>query len=560
MSTNQSQDKDQELSQSLIYHIANIIDGNQVTKSDIKDKGFETDDLDALLCIEWTFFSDYTDDRIAGGSYKGERCSSIYELDNITEKANNIAKYDKDLRVPFIKDLKKYEREGILKSEGTYQIKDFGKFSTKDVCNACNGSCNVRCNSCGGNGKQKCNSCYGSGSITQNRYNSNTKMHENYSTYCSNCGGSGSRSCSNCSGRGKVRCNDCRGHGYFIITRSIFAKTKPIYILKTNTSLANQDLEYYLNTKSIQFIYKTIYFELDNQKASSDNKEMFIYKGKSIVLKQDFSVKLKEYTCYAVSNPPHPFIKPNIFDDLFADELKFLKSNNEKKYISKKKALKSFDTYNKQPVLDKAIKNITSIRKESKEDTTEIVISACQGFISKNAASSLSSHINKFMDKVSPIYSPIIWIIGMIFLAIIGLTFVEYYFEQKGTRYIFEPIVSFIAITLVIAIVIYPVSLLITLFKRRKVPLEYRQKLRHREIFKLYSKVAILVFILSSGYGILSNKGHVPRSNGIPQKIVINNLKNGYNFLYKKSINIYKKTGFDKIINDLPSLQDLIKF
>lgn len=561
MVTNHDDNINQELSKNLIHQISNIIDGNQVTKNDLKPKDFETDYLVAHLYIEWTFFAEYKENSVAGGSYKGEAFNSVYELENKTKNLEKKAKFDKDLRASFVQNLHGYGREGILKSEGTHLINDFGKFSVKDICSTCNGSCKIRCNSCGGNGRQKCSYCYGSGSITQSRYNPNTRMNENYSTYCTSCGGSGNESCSSCSGTGKIRCGNCKGHGYFIITRHVVAKTKPVYLLRTNTTLANEELQCYLGKKSLGFLYKSIYFELDTQKASGDDKEMFVFKGKSIVLKQAFSVKTKEYTCYALSNPPHPFIRPAIFDDLFADELEFLSSSlGQKKHISKTKALKFFDTYSAQPVLDKAIKEVASVRKKSKEDTTALVIESCQGFISKDAASRLSNHINKFLDKVSPTYSPLVWYIGMLFITIISFVFFEYAVEKKGTENLLLLAFAFVAITLALSFILYILSLLITLLKRRRIPLEYRQKLRHIEIFKLYLKVSVFMLVLSFGYGVLSNKGHVPKTKGVPQKILINNVKTGYDFLEKKSRDIYKKTGLDEFITKLPILKDSINW
>ncbi|OZN25794.1 hypothetical protein CFY87_00850 [Actinobacillus seminis] len=50
----------------------------------------------------------------------------------------------------------------------------------------------------------------------------------------------------------------------------------------------------------------------------------FIYYGEVALLEQHFQLQGRNYTCYAFSNPPYPFIKPAIFDDLFADEVTFL--------------------------------------------------------------------------------------------------------------------------------------------------------------------------------------------------------------------------------------------
>ncbi len=293
MSNIENENFRQDLSKDLIRQLSNIIDGNHVSRNDLKPIQFESDIFTAQFYIEWIFFSEYKDSRVAGGSYRGKRCNSISELENVTYQLDQRAKFDKELRTPFIQSLKKHGRTGILKSDQKYAINNFGEFSAQEVCQTCDGSCKTRCRSCGGNGKQRCSYCSGSGSVTQSRYNSNTRIYENYSSYCSNCGGSGNRNCSGCSGSGKVRCSNCQGHGYFIITRDIIAKAKPIYLLRTKSSLVNQELQDYLDNQSLNFIYRSIYFELHAQEASGDDKETFVYQGESVVSKQDFSVKSK---------------------------------------------------------------------------------------------------------------------------------------------------------------------------------------------------------------------------------------------------------------------------
>ncbi len=558
MENTSEEEYDKELSKNLIQYLSNIIDGNNATINDVESIDYEVENITAELNIIWVFFGEYAESSRAGGSYIGKSCNSIYELEDITDELIKKAKFDKNLRIPFINTFKELERDGISKANENYLIKDFGNFSTEEICHTCNGKCKITCNSCSGNGKHRCSSCSGTGRSTQYRYNTYTKRQESYSTSCSTCNGRGTNTCHPCSGTGKVRCNNCKGHGFFIITRHIVARTKPNFFIKTDSALINEELQLYLNKKDILFLNESIYFEPSNQKAhiENDEEEIFTYYGDSVVIKQDFRVKIKEYTCYAFSNPPIPFIKPTIFDDLFINEIEFLNSKEgQKKYMSKKKALSFFDSYSKLPILDKAIKEIASVREKNKENTTDSVIKSTQGFISNNVASTLSNHINKFMDKVSPSYSPLIWAIGLLLLSIINIVFFEYTFERKGTNIIFEPLFTFIITSIVIALIIYPLNLLIVYFKRRKIPLEYRQKLRYKEPFKLYMIGASTIFILVSGYGILSNKGYLPKTNGIPQYILFDSVNKGCIFLQEKDLDICQKIGLYEMIAKLPIIQ-----
>lgn len=552
MQTLQDEQFNKELSKDLMQQLINIIDGNHTTTEEIQPINYQVQPMRAELYITWVFFADYKENSVAGGSCLGTYCNSVYDLTDITSRLDNKAKYDKELRAPFIKSCKDAGRGGIPQADQTYKIKDFGMFSAKDTCHKCNGHGSVRCSSCGGSGKERCTSCSGSGRRTEYHYNSSSGRQEPYSAYCSSCGGSGNKSCYSCSGNGKVRCSNCNGHGYFMITRHIIAKTKSICAIQTDSPLANDVLQRYLDQQDIHFLHESIYFEPYLQEAREADEETFIYNGESVVMQQVFSVKSQEYTCYALSNPPHPFVRPAIFDDLFANELEFLNSAiGQKKHISKKKALEFFDTYSGQPVLDRAIKEVANVREKNNEDTTHLVFNACQGFISESAASSLSSHINKFMDKVSPSYSPQVWFMGEAIFLAISIIFFEYFFEVNGTNSILAPIISFLFVTLSIAGIVYPFNLLVTWYKRRRIPIEYRQKLRHIEPFKFYMKIAFLIFVLSAGYGIFAYQGYVPKTQGIPQQMVISNMNNGCKFLKEQGYDVCQASGLNKVISEL---------
>lgn len=548
----QKKELDKKLSIDLMNQLSNILDGNNVTLDEIKTINYETDYFVVELNIVWEFMIEYSETKIAGGSYIGEKCNTVDDIEDITEELEKKVKYNKNLRTKFINDFRGLGREAILKSNKKYPIKEFGDFSAKETCSNCNGKCKVTCNSCGGQGKHRCTNCYGSGRVTKFRYDNYNKRQESYSAYCDSCNGRGHKNCSSCSGNGKITCPTCSGYGYFMITREIDAITKPFYFVYSDSNLINEELEKFLNKRKIEFLNETIYFEFYKHKSDYEDEEQFVYLGNSVIIKEDFSVKEKEYTCYAFSNPPHVFIKPAIFDDLLENEIKLI---DEKKAISKKKALELFNNYSKLPVLDKAIKNISTNRKKDKEDTSNYVIKSCQGYITKNSATIIANHINKFMDKISPSYTPLIWILGLFLVFIIGIVFFEYSLEEKGTKIIFESISTFIFICLILALILYPIDLLLTLFKRRKIPSEYRQKLRYKEPLKLFTQGSFVILLFIFGYGLLSNENYLPRSNGVPQYILLKNLNDGCEIFENNGFDICEKTGLNRVIVDLPILK-----
>ena len=101
-----------------------------------------------------------------------------------------------------------------------------------------------------------------------------------------------------------------------------------------------------------------------------------------------------------------------VFDDLFADELAFLQTNlSGKRKLGKKDAVAFFSRYAGQPVLDDAMRKIADCRTAQDEDTGHAVQTACQGFISTEMAGRLANVLNLIIDKVSPAYSPAVWIL-----------------------------------------------------------------------------------------------------------------------------------------------------
>ena len=66
---------------------------------------------------------------------------------------------------------------------------------------------------------------------------------------------------------------------------------------------------------------------------------------------------------------------------------------------------------------------------------------------------------------------------------------------------------------------------------------------------------ASVIFILASGYGILSNKGYLPKTNGVPQHILFDSVNKGCTFFQEKDLDICQRIGLHKMINKLPAMQ-----
>lgn len=145
------------------------------------------------------------------------------------------------------------------------------------------------------------------------------------------------------------------------------------------------------------------------------------------------------------------------------------------------------------------MREIAQHRTEKSQILAEKLQAACQGYISNEIAFELSSYLNKIIDKVSPAYSSLIWTFWT-FISFIGAFILsEEGFELFFSHSPFETVISVILMILVVfslgSLIVWLLSCLATLFARRKVPKEYRQKMRNREPFKWVFKGVYRIII-----------------------------------------------------------------
>ena len=234
--------------------------------------------------------------------------------------------------------------------------------------------------SCQGSGRNRCSECSGSGQRAEqvpqyDNYNQYQGMRTVYKS-CPYCSGYGFRTCGSCSGSGRRKCNECSGYGFFTRVREIQALAVPSYEVAADTRFAPQALSDLLARSGAEFCGEKIPFDLNGEQAGEKTHGMS-YVGISTAVMLPFGLKGKTYICHAFSNPPHPYVRPTVFDDLFADELAFLKTNlSGKRKLGKKDAAAFFSRYAGQPVLDDAMRKIADCRTAQDEDTGHAVQTA----------------------------------------------------------------------------------------------------------------------------------------------------------------------------------------
>ena len=421
----------------------NLIDGNQVRAGEVVPGAYEAEDFRVRLLVLRSFSGTMEDSVTAGDASMADHfgyngAAFARHSGELSERAA----CDTDLRAGFVGGLRAAGGRGVAESGQEKVFYHFRPFSMYEQCGSCRGKGQVLCHGCGGSRRERCNVCGGSGQHAEQVpvYDGNSQYRGTRTVYksCGCCWGSGYRTCGSCSGSGRKKCSECSGHGFFTRVRAIQALAVPSYKVAADTRFAPQALSDLLARSGAEFCGEKIPFELEGEQAGKDAHRM-LYGGSSTAVRLPFGLKGKAYTCYAFSNPPYPYVCPAVFDDLFADELAFLqKQLDGTGRLGKRQAAAFFNRYAGQPVLDDAMRGIADCRTSQNQNTAHALQTACQGFISTEMAGRLANVLNLIIDKVSPAYSPAVWILfGLPVLAYTALL-LEADAERNITRHTAE--------------------------------------------------------------------------------------------------------------------------
>lgn len=529
--------EDLKLNEPFIMGIKNLVDGNQAKESDVREISHKLYDFTSSLKITWSFDASYDEQKEAGGKKASTNFNSKEAFNQHTNHLLQQARYDEYSREDFLNSLRNNEAYAIALADYTQNLYTFESFSLYEGCHNCQETGKIQCHTCRGKGKTTCPTCSGSGRNTcsycngmgrkqewKTEYRSNgDSQTTSVSVFCNMCGGSGKKTCSNCGGSGKLRCSNCGGKGelscshcngcgYFITTRTVSAFASPEHFINVDSTEYAENLNNFLSHQKLNFIAEHLPYKQSNEEKGESTHD-FYYNAAHTITELNFSVFDKNYT----ANPPFAFIRPFIFDDLFSDELKKLQDMDADKKITHKEAFDFFSHYTNQPVLDLAFKSIAKIRTNANDKLAYVVKESCDYYISDKSALSLSELMKKTLDKISPVYSPWTWYglgaILWVLLSIIAYGYFEINFKQ---HYIITTIVAFIGLLIfcgISGLVLWAISSLVTMFRRRKVPLEYRQKMRNSEAFSQFNKISTIFLILGAMLGIFTTYEYLPKTN-----------------------------------------------
>lgn len=506
------------LTDNFILQIQNLVDGNQVSRNDVQKTHSEIIDVNFDIDVSWNFYGKMYENRTAGGSAVAEHFD--YHKDRFeqhTQYLLEISQYDQNQRQGFIGYVIEQQKQSLVLADKDQKVHDFPEFSYYETCTTCSGKGKVRCSGCGGRGTHTCSICSGTGSTTTTytAYNYATKSYtpQYHTSSCSSCSGSGRKTCGTCGGSGQTTCSTCQGYGYFTTIRKVTLYAHPRYRIEFNTPAFEEEVVEFmqgLSPKVGDFLVSKTDCEFLGYTATDREYETFSYHSQTFLCSLEYKVLDKQYFGLAISNPPLPFIKAPIFDDLFADEITELRKIGYDGKITHKEAFGFFTKYLWQPVLERSLKDIARNREAKNDDFTNVIMQNCDGYITENSASYFSNMINNMLDKISPAYSIITWLVGGGIFSIITFFFAELIFEStiKDTP-IFSTIMLlmvFIASCFIIGLMLTAISSIVVLIKRRKIPKEYRQSMRNREAYFNMLKISSLSLILGAVFGLTTLK------------------------------------------------------
>jgi hypothetical protein len=525
-------DRDAAIADLFHEQIASLIDGNHVDRKEVKQARADACSCYLTYEVDWRFVPYVETTRLYGNAAVSQHFGyNQGQFQSETSQRLKIGKAHRAIREKFIGYILNKGGQALEDACKNHEVWDFGQHSVHEECSPCGGNGSVNCSGCFGSGRQQCFSCGGSGSTRQTRwvqdYNGQGRT-ETYQQLCYGCGGSGSNFCNRCGGSGRQQCGECQGHGFFTQIAHTRVMAKPTINIEGESNLSRDELVKFLIGYSVERIANYLQFTCKGHRDSTEDTWRIAYEASSRVVELDIELRKKYYVVAALGDGALAFRKAPIFDDIFIEEITDLqKIFSKSKKLNHTLARKFFDTYSGQPVLDKAMKAIA--QSTEKQQAAREVIYSCQGYISPTSAELLGQSVVKLLDKVSPPNSFWSWMIIML-IPLLLMFFASQAVFESGVDYrtgslIFASLLTLLT-SLIVTLLISPaavlISSLVSYWRRRAVPREYRQRGRNWQPLKFFIKASLLVTLSGMGTGAMAKFNWIPPWQNAPLELLLN--------------------------------------
>ncbi len=520
----------------LLKQMQNVINGNNCVASDLKAKHWEESRAEFEVVINWryeyqeSYTTEIGKDQSAPKNFQFDKSLFREEIN----KNGEIATTDPSIRAPLLEEMNSAQSSHVLTlASESKLLKEFERISFYEECNECSGKGECSCSACFGRGYSSCGGCSGSGIIWDSRRVSDGRgglYNESYTRSCHSCSGSGRTGCSSCGSSGAQSCSSCNGTGYFTNICDGKAVAIPTIEISIDAVAHQLDaLEEWANREPLSLLGTLIPFKIS--KIESGLSDQYLCKGASSVITLECELKNRTYSVGGLGTIPYAFNRPPLFDHLFEKKLNQLRrrSVGETLSLGADEARDFFNRSQSNTVLDQSLKRLAKLESDDNEEAgREIIFTSCEGYITKDSAQLLYRGLKETINQVSPPYSLGGWL-GAMFLSYYFLFFsVQYQFEI-GEGGIFKNILHLLFAVFMIAIslkivglfLVTPLSQIVSLIRRRKIPKEYRQPLDNSKMRRLFVTLGLWSTTIAAIVGMLAQKGLIPQWNGAPLAWVI---------------------------------------
>lgn len=396
---------------------------------------------------------------------------------------------DEEAHQQFVQDLQQKHHSALLDAEKSHHYHQLEPFSVQKKCVTCLGHGEKKCQSCDGTGQKICYRCNGRGLLSKV---DNLGQRIEISCDCMY----GYHRCTDCQSKGKLYCQDCQGNGVFTLTCYVDTVSEPNVSIRVQSPVQEQNLRQYFQQHGIAKCAEWFDFKLWYHK-----NHRFQYRAESVVLEKHFHFYLKNYIVASFGEDTlHIFLRPPIFDDIFANQLRYLQSPEYQKDLKNhEQMLIIYHQYKEHPILNLMMQNVA---KSPIEDAQKNVQNACQDFISAEPARILGRELKHLFIALSPSYHRRTWLNAVATMSLFTLLLWHY----QMYLLLFQTKDSFWGQMLWIWLMMLVIVCLKTLQKSRQMIQKinqsigeaYRQNINHRQPILLFFAVnaGVLLFCL----------------------------------------------------------------
>lgn len=387
----------------------------------------------------------------------------------------------------------------------------------------CKGRGKVACGGCGGPGRQSCGACGARGTVprTVMRSRWNGRHHESYpeTVYesCVRCSGSGRVVCYHCGGSGTQRCRACAGHGFFTDTAHVTAIARAQWQVSGASGLAAGALQAGLLRLGPAHARTLVPLGLVRMGYDEEKQWLVDYEGRADVVELDVAVRQAPYVVAAVGAAPTAITTPPIFDMLLEPELASAREllTRGKSRLARRRARQLFEQYRRLPAVDASLQAMAPLKGQARAHPHRAVHRALGGFVSADAASTLSQVLDQVLHRVSPPYSPLAWAVmgapvGLGAFIVVANGFSSSRHGDGVLNFVLPLLVATAlsaAAMVAASLPAWLISVCLTTWAKQRIPSPYRQPSRNAAPFKKAVKVVACCAVAGALLGQAAHAG-----------------------------------------------------